>query len=50
MELRSQNEAFRLNLVVNRTGRVILCSASASHAVPGYAVCAAEPEEEEVES
>lgn len=50
MELRSPSEAFRLNLVVNRTGRVILCSASASHAVPGYAVCAAEPEEEVVES
>lgn len=39
LELRSQSEDFRLNLVVNNTGRVTLCSASAEHAVPGYAVC-----------
>ena len=41
MELRSQSDDFRLNVMVNNTGRVILCSSSADHAVPGYAVCAA---------
>ncbi len=44
LELRSQNEQFRLNLVVNSTGRVTLCSANAEHAVPGYQVC---PNQEE---
>ena len=39
MELRSQNDDFRLNVMVNNTGRVTLCSDSADHAVPGYAVC-----------
>jgi type IV fimbrial biogenesis protein FimT len=39
MELRSHSGDFRLNLVVNNTGRVILCSDSADHAVPGYEVC-----------
>lgn len=39
VELRSPNEQFRLNLMVNNTGRVTLCSASAEYAVPGYAVC-----------
>jgi type IV fimbrial biogenesis protein FimT len=46
LELRSQNEDFRLNLVVNNTGRVTLCSANADHAVPGYEVCPAQAEEE----
>lgn len=41
MELRSPNEDFRLNLVVNNTGRVILCSDGSSHAVPGYELCPA---------
>jgi hypothetical protein len=48
MELRSQNEDFRLNLMVNKTGRVTLCSESDGHDVPGYAVCptvASEPED-----
>jgi type IV fimbrial biogenesis protein FimT len=48
VELRSPNEQFRLNLQVNNTGRVTLCSASAEHAVPGYAVCPAQPVEVEV--
>lgn len=39
VELRSQDQQFRLNLQVNNTGRVTLCSASADYAVPGYAVC-----------
>ena len=39
MELRSQSGDFRLNLMVNNTGRVTLCSADSAHAVPGYAVC-----------
>jgi len=37
--MRSPSGDFRLNLVVNRVGRVLLCSDDASHAVPGYAVC-----------
>ena len=39
LQLRSNSEDFRLNLVVSNTGRVVLCSASASHAIPGYEVC-----------
>lgn len=39
LELRSNSEEFRLNLVVSNTGRVVLCSASASYAIPGYQVC-----------
>lgn len=39
LQLRSNNEDFRLNLQVNNTGRVVLCSDSATHAVPGYEVC-----------
>ena len=41
VELRSPSEDFRLNLVVNSTGRVTLCSDDASHGVPGYDTCAA---------
>ena len=41
LELRSQSGDFRLNLVVNSTGRITLCSDDASHAVPGYEVCEA---------
>lgn len=48
MELRSQSEDFRLNLMVNNTGRVILCSDDSSYAVPGYAACpSSNPVEEE---
>ncbi len=39
MGLRSNNQAFRLNLEVNNTGQVTLCSDDASHAIPGYDVC-----------
>ena len=39
MELQSPNGDFRLNLQVNETGRVILCSDDADHAIPGYDVC-----------
>ena len=39
MEMRSQSGDFRLSLRVNTVGRVILCSPSADHAVPGYALC-----------
>lgn len=39
LQLRSNSEDFRLNLVVSNTGRVILCSASATHSIPGYEVC-----------
>ena len=46
MELRSESGAFRLNVLVNSTGRVTVCSADASHAVPGYGVCGAVPVDE----
>lgn len=39
MELRSPSGDYHLNLMVNNTGRVILCSDSSGHAVPGYDVC-----------
>jgi len=38
-ELYSQNGDFRLELRVNNTGRVILCSPDDSHAIPGYELC-----------
>ena len=43
MELRSRSGEFRLNLVVNNTGRVTLCSDDAAHSVPGYPVCPVAP-------
>jgi len=45
MELRSPSGDFRLNLMVNRTGRVILCSGDSSHAVPGYEPCPIQAQE-----
>jgi type IV fimbrial biogenesis protein FimT len=48
MELRSPSDEFRLNVMVNNTGRVILCSNSADHAIPGYEVCPAQAVVEEV--
>jgi type IV fimbrial biogenesis protein FimT len=39
MELHSDSRDFRLDLLVNNTGRVILCSNNYSDAVPGYDVC-----------
>ncbi|MCH8058214.1 MAG: prepilin-type N-terminal cleavage/methylation domain-containing protein [Proteobacteria bacterium] len=39
MELHTDNRKFKLNLMVNNTGRVILCSKDDSHAIPGYDVC-----------
>jgi len=35
----SKNGEYQLNLMVNKTGQVILCSQDASHSVPGYKVC-----------
>ena len=46
MELRSPSGDFRLNLMVNQVGRVILCSGDSSHAVPGYEPCPALTQEE----
>jgi len=46
MELRSPSGDFRINLVVNQVGRIILCSPDSSHAVPGYEPCPQEAEEE----
>lgn len=41
LELRSKNSDYRLNLLVNSTGRVRVCSDEASQAVPGYETCQA---------
>jgi len=45
MELRSPSGDFRINLMVNQVGRVILCSGDSSHAVPGYEPCPPQAEE-----
>jgi type IV fimbrial biogenesis protein FimT len=42
LELHSHSRDFKLNLMVNRTGRVLLCSKDSSHSVPGYHVCPTE--------
>ena len=39
LELHSNSRDFELNLMVNNTGRVTLCSDDTSHKVPGYGVC-----------
>lgn len=39
LELRSESADYRLNLLVNSTGRVRVCSEDAAHAVPGYETC-----------
>lgn len=41
MELHSRNGDFRLNVLVNSSGRVVICSVDEGHAIPGYAVCGA---------
>ena len=41
MEMHSNSRDYKLNLIVNNTGRVILCSDDSSHSVPGYDVCPA---------
>ena len=41
MELHSNNGQYRLNLMVNSTGRVILCSDDSNHSIPGYDACPA---------
>lgn len=46
VELRSPSEDFRLNLVVNSSGRVMLCSDGSEHAIPGYRTCPAVVEEQ----
>ena len=38
-KLKSPSGDFRLNLIVNSTGRVILCSDDSEHSVPGYEPC-----------
>ena len=42
VEMRSNTEQFRLDLVVSNTGQVTLCSKDSSHSVPGYEVCPAD--------
>jgi len=39
MELHNTSRNYKLNLMVNNTGRVVLCSDDANHAIPGYDVC-----------
>jgi type IV fimbrial biogenesis protein FimT len=39
MELHTDSRDYKLNLVVNNTGRVMLCSKDDSHDVPGYDIC-----------
>lgn len=39
--IRSDSQAYRLQLRVTNTGQVILCSEDGSHAVPGYPACPA---------
>jgi prepilin-type N-terminal cleavage/methylation domain-containing protein len=46
MELHTDSRKFKLNLTVNNTGRVILCSKDADHDIPGFEVCPSEPVEE----
>ena len=46
LEIRSLSGDFRLSLMVNNTGRVILCSPDADYAVPGYALCPVQQAEE----
>jgi type IV fimbrial biogenesis protein FimT len=50
MRLQSNSDEFRLSIYVNSTGRVILCSSDAEHAVPGYDVCAPAAEVQMVEA
>jgi len=40
--MRSPSNDFRINLMVNQTGRVILCSGDSSHSVPRYGPCPAQ--------
>lgn len=46
MEMHTESRDYKLNLMVNATGRVILCSKDATHALPGYEICPTEAEEE----
>lgn len=46
IEIRSPNEDFRLNLVVNSSGRAVLCSDDSAHRVPGYQTCPPQGEPE----
>ena len=39
MVLNSNSGDFTLNLMVNGTGRVVLCSTDAEHSIPGYELC-----------
>lgn len=45
-EMHSPSRDFRLNLLVNSTGRVLLCSEDYEHRVPGYPECPGAEEEE----
>ena len=44
--MRSPGDDFRINLMVNQVGRVILCSGDSDRAVPGYEPCPTQAEEE----
>jgi hypothetical protein len=43
--MHSPDRDFRLNLLVNSTGRVLLCSEDYEHRVPGYPTCPPEDSE-----
>ena len=42
MEMHTRSRDYKLNLMVNNTGRVVLCSDDSNHAIPGYDVCPAQ--------
>ena len=48
LKLRSNSGAFRVNVQVNNTGRVTMCSDSSDHDVPGYSLCPGNGGDEEV--
>ena len=49
-EIHSPSGEFRLNLEINSTGRVLVCSEDNAHSIPGYELCSQGGGEETVES
>lgn len=45
MEMHSKSSDYKLNLMVNASGRVTLCSNDSGHAIPGYDICPSVEEE-----
>lgn len=44
LEMHARSRDYKLNMLVNSTGRVTLCSKDSAHAVPGYDLCPVEEE------